>query len=343
MPRISFPDRLQRFVPLLAVLFSFTVALSTPVAAADDEMAAIRRTGEAFVRVSRKITPSVVNIRTFRKVPQREFDFADPFFGDMFEPFRDFFGREFGRRFQGRQEGELVQTGLGSGVIVRPEGLVLTNNHVIEGAQEIRVTLDDRTEVPASVVGRDPRTDIAVLRLPPGEYAWAPLGNSDAIQIGEWVVAVGNPFGLGQSVTVGVVSAKGRADIGITELEDFIQTDAAINPGNSGGPLVNLDGEVIGINTAIFSKSGGYQGIGFAVPSNLAALILDSLLKTGRVIRSDLALRVEDIPEKGGKTGAGVVVVEVVPGGVAQKAGISLGDIIVKVNGREVRGSDSFY
>ena len=175
-------------------------------------MAAVRKTGEAFVRVSKKITPSGVNIRTFRKVPHRGFGFADPFFGDMFELFRDFFGREFGRRFQGRQEGDLVQKGLGSGVIVRPEGLVLTNNHVIEGAQEIRVTLDDRTEVPASVVGRDPRTDIAVLKLPPGEYAWAPLGNSDAIQIGGWVVAVGNPFGLGQSVTVGVVRAKGRAD-----------------------------------------------------------------------------------------------------------------------------------
>jgi len=343
MLRISFPDGRWFLPQFLAGILFLAFPISAPLAAPDQDLAAIRRTGEAFVHVSRKVTPSVVNIRTFRKVPRRGLGLQDPFFGDMFEPFRDFFGREFGERFRGPGDGEMVQTSLGSGVIVRPEGILLTNNHVIEGAEEIRVTLNDRREVGAVVVGSDPRTDIAVLRLPPGKYPWVSLGDSDAIQIGEWAVAIGNPFGLGQSVTVGVVSAKGRANVGITDLEDFLQTDAAINPGNSGGPLINLDGEVIGINTAIFSKSGGYQGIGFAIPSNLATLILDSLLKTGRVVRSDLTVSVKDRVTGGTKAGKGVVVSEVVPGGFAQKAGISTGDVIVRVNGRDVEDSVSFY
>jgi serine protease Do len=242
----------------------------------------------------------------------------------------------------------MVQVGLGSGVIVKVEGIVLTNNHVIEGAEEIRVTLSDRTEVFASVVGKDPRADIAVLKLPEGKYQAAAMGDSDNIEVGEWAVAIGNPFGLGQSVTVGVVSAKGRADVGVADLEDFIQTDAAINPGNSGGPLINLDGHVIGINTAIFSRSGGYQGIGFAIPSNMASTIMENLLRTGRVVRSDLGLRVQETTDAileamGAGVSKGVIVSEVIKGGVAEGSGIERGDIITRIKGGIVESVDSYY
>ncbi len=314
----------------------------------DQELRVIRQTGNAFVRISRNVTPSVVNIKTYRKVTSRRSDLYDQFMGEMFEPFREFFGRDFGRRYPGPQDQQIVQTGLGSGVIVKREGIVLTNNHVVEGAHEIRVTLNDRKEVTADVVGSDPRTDIAVLRLPEGDYPFASMGDSDGIEVGEWVVAIGNPFGLGQSVTVGVVSAKGRADVGVADLEDFIQTDAAINPGNSGGPLIDLEGEVIGINTAIFSRSGGYQGIGFAIPSNMASTIMENLLRTGRVVRSDLGFRVQEATEAileaiGAGTAGGVLVNEVMGGGGGEKSGVRRGDLITRIKGREVRNVDSYY
>ena len=335
--------------PALAVFVSLAPVPVKAEGAADDiQVQALRRTGQAFVRISRGVTPSVVNIRTFRKSSSRRYELSDRFFGDMFEPFREFFGRDFGSEFYGPSEEKMVQVGLGSGVIVKSEGIVLTNNHVIEGAQEIKVTLSDRTEVPATVVGRDPRTDIAVLRLPGGTYPAAVLGDSDNIEVGEWAVAIGNPFGLGQSVTVGVVSAKGRADVGIADLEDFIQTDAAINPGNSGGPLIDLDGSVIGINTAIFSRSGGYQGIGFAIPSNMASTIMENLLRTGRIVRSDLGLRVQAATDAileamGARATGGVIVSEVLDGGVAKGSGIRRGDIIARVNGRVVRSVEAYY
>lgn len=326
------------------------VVLSCPAVAdgTDGETLALKRTGQAFVRISQSVTPSVVNIRTFRRSSSRRYELSDRFFGEMFEPFREFFGQDFGREHYGSPDEEMVQVGLGSGVIVKGEGIVLTNYHVIEGAEEIRVTLSDRTEVSASVVGSDPRTDIAVLKLPDGNYPAATMGDSDNIEVGEWVVAIGNPFGLGQSVTVGVVSAKGRANVGVADLEDFIQTDAAINPGNSGGPLIALDGKVIGINTAIFSRSGGYQGIGFAIPSNMASTIMESLLRTGRVVRSDLGLRVQDVTKAileamGAGVSKGVIVSEVLEGRVAQGSGIKRGDIITRVKGRVVESVDSYY
>jgi serine protease Do len=314
----------------------------------DSETMALKRTGQAFVRISQSVTPSVVNIRTFRRSSSRRYDLSDRLFGEMFEPFKEFFGRDFGSEYYGPPDEKMVQVGLGSGVIVKVEGIVLTNNHVIEGAEEIRVTLNDRTEVFASVVGKDPRADIAVLKLPEGKYQAAAMGDSDNIEVGEWAVAIGNPFGLGQSVTVGVVSAKGRADVGVADLEDFIQTDAAINPGNSGGPLIDLDGHVIGINTAIFSRSGGYQGIGFAIPSNMASTIMENLLRTGRVVRSDLGLRIQETTDAileamGAGVSKGVIVSEVIKGGVAEVSGIERGDIITRIKGRIVESVDSYY
>ena len=332
-----------------AAIFLFAIFACSDVAySADSEMLALKNTGRAFVRISRNVTPSVVNIRTFRRSSSRRLDPSDRFFGEMFEPFREFFGQDFGREYYGPSDEKMVQVGLGSGVIVKKEGIILTNNHVIEGAEEIRVTLSDRTEVSATVIGSDPRTDIAVLKLPEGNYPIATMGDSDNIEVGEWAVAIGNPFGLGQSVTVGIVSAKGRADVGLADLEDFIQTDAAINPGNSGGPLIALDGKVIGINTAIFSRSGGYQGIGFAIPSNMASTIMENLLRTGRVVRSDLGLRVQEVTDAileafGAGVNQGVIVSEVLEGGVAKGSGIKRGDIITLVKGRIVENVDSYY
>lgn len=330
------------------VSLCLTVAAESSAARIDDEILALKRSSRAFVAISKRVTPSVVNIKTYRKVGGRRYDLYDGGFGEMLEPFKEFFGKDFTERFMGPTDERLVQSGLGSGVIVRKEGIILTNNHVIRGADVIRVTLGDRTELEAAVVGSDPRTDIAVLKLPEDSYPFAEMGNSDAIEIGEWVLAIGNPFGLGQSVTVGIVSAKGRANVGIADLEDFIQTDAAINPGNSGGPLVDLDGRVVGINTAIFTRSGGYQGVGFAVPSNMAQTILDGLLRTGKIIRSDLGVHVQEADEAllealGAGGQKGVVVSEVMQGGLAEKAGIRRGDLIVRINKRIIPNVDAYY
>jgi serine protease Do len=350
MPKISSLKMLTGpFRTLLSI--SLFVLLALPVIPARiqaEELTALRKTSRAFVQISKRVTPSVVNIKTFRKIGRRGYDLNDRLFGDMLEPFREFFGPDFGDRFFGTPDERMVQLGLGSGVIVGEEGIVLTNNHVIRGAEEIRVTLGNRTELNAEVIGSDPRTDIAVLRLPEGRYPHARLGDSDAIEVGEWVIAIGNPFGLGQSVTVGVVSAKGRANVGVADLEDFIQTDAAINPGNSGGPLIDLDGRVVGINTAIFSRSGGYQGIGFAAPANMARAVMESLLKTGRIVRSDLGIRVQTATEAliealGAGASAGVVVSEVIPGGVGDRAGVRRGDLVTRIRGREIRDLDLYY
>jgi serine protease Do len=317
-------------------------------AAVDEELAQVRRTSQAFVRISKQITPAVVNIRTYRTLTSRSYDLSDELFRDMLKPFREFFGDEFGRRRYSPRDDRKVQTGMGSGVIISDSGIVLTNNHVIAQAEEILVTLGDRTELAAELVGSDPRTDIAVLKLPEGKYRHASLGDSDKLEVGEWVMAIGNPFGLNQSVTVGVVSAKGRANVGIADLEDFIQTDAAINPGNSGGPLINLDGEVVGINTAIFSRSGGYQGIGFAVPANMADVIRESLVTKGRIIRADLGLRVQEATSEileamGTPDERGALVNEVIAGGVGEAGGVKRGDIVLSIRGRKTEDVDTYY
>jgi len=298
----------------------------------------LREASRGFVAVAKALTPSVVNVKQFKRATGPSLTTGDPYLDQL----RRFFGPGFGGGAsprQGAKPGELVQTGLGSGVIVRADGIVLTNNHVVFGADALRVTLSDRREVEAELVGTDPRTDIAVLRLPRGSYPAAPLGDSDRIEVGEWAIAIGNPFGLSQSVTTGVISAKGRADVGISELEDFIQTDAAINPGNSGGPLIDIEGRVVGINTAIFSQSGGYQGVGFAVPINMARAVMDGLLTAGRIVRPDLGVRAEAAQARK----EGVEVTDLLPGGGAKAAGIRKGDVILKVGGRDTPDLETFY
>jgi len=237
----------------------------------------LRDLQDAFRTVARTVKPAVVNISTVKvaqvRTPMSE---LDPFMEH--HAFREFFGDDFFRRFfgnQGRRE-SIRQQGLGSGFLFDPRGYILTNRHVIRGADEIMVTLEGGKKAKAKLVGADSRTDVAIIKIEGKDLPHARLGDSQTLDVGDWVLAIGNPFGLTQTVTSGIVSAKGRSKMGILEYEDFIQTDAAINPGNSGGPLVNIDGQVIGMNTAILSGSGGYMGIGFAIPVDIIKQVISS-------------------------------------------------------------------
>jgi len=337
---------LSRRFGLLAMVAGLVLA-AVPVTGrggdtdAQDEVAAVRRTSKAFSRAAKRVTPAVVSITVEQNVQTP----------DMQDPFEDFYYRFFGapqrRPPQGRQ---FRQVGQGSGFIITKDGYILTNNHVVGDADKITVKLKDGREFQAKRIGADPKSEVAVIKIEADtELPVAALGDSAVLEIGEWVMAVGNPFGLAETVTVGVVSATGRNNIGIAEYEDFIQTDAAINPGNSGGPLVNLDGEVVGINTAIFTRSGGYMGIGFAIPVNLAVSIKDQLVSSGHVVRGYLGIQLNreemtaDMAESFGlKDALGVLVAEVVEKSPAAEAGLKQGDIILEMNGEAVSGNSAF-
>ena len=279
-----------------------------------------------------RITPAVVNIATEGRIQLRQ----NPLFADPF--FRRFFNIP-------DQPIERKTQSLGSGVIVDAErGLVLTNNHVIANAVQITVTLRDGRQLEAEIIGNDPETDVAVIRIPAEDLTAIKPADSDQLRVGDFVVAIGNPFGLGQTVTSGIVSALGRSGLGIEGYEDFIQTDASINPGNSGGALVNLRGELVGINTAIFSQTGGNIGIGFAIPINLARHIMNQLIETGEVERGFIGIQVQDInPDLseafGLKNQKGAVINSVVPDSPAGKAGLQAGDIIIGIDGKQVRNA----
>ena len=246
------------------------------------------------------------------------------------------------RFFYGDREDDDPQGGLGSGVIVSPEGYILTNFHVIEGAQEIEVTLSDSRKATAKLIGADPDTDLAILRIQLDRLPVIALGNSDNLQVGDRVLAIGNPFGVGQTVTSGIVSALGRNQLGINTFENFIQTDAAINPGNSGGALVDVQGNLLGINTAIYSRSGGNMGIGFAIPVSTARQVLEGIVKDGQVTRGWLGVEPTEItPEMaetfGLKQTQGVIITGVLQDGPAAKAGIKPGDVLLRVAGKDIQ------
>jgi serine protease DegQ len=260
-----------------------------------------------------KAAPSVVNVYTMKAAPARPRS-----------PYRFFFGED-------EQQGELA-AGLGSGVVVSADGLVLTNNHVIEGADQIAVALPGGEPAAARVLGTDPETDLAVLRIKAAGLRPIPFAPPDSVQVGDVVLALGNPFGVGQTVTQGIISATGRNRLGINTFENFVQTDAAINPGNSGGALVDVEGRLVGINTAIFSQSGGSQGVGFAIPASLASQVLEQIVAKGRVERGWLGAAASDLQSKPG----GALISGVQRGGPAQKAGLQPGDIVVAVNGKPV-------
>ena len=288
-----------------------------------------------YARVVKGVVPAVVNISSSRVSKQETGNMQqmDPFF-------RQFFGEEGPGRFNIPKERR--EKSLGSGVIVSPEGYVLTNNHVVDHATEITVTLRDKREMKAEVVGTDPRTDIALLKIDGTNFPYVTLGDSSKVQVGDVALAIGNPFGVGQTVTMGIVSAMGRGNLGIEEVEDFIQTDAPINPGNSGGALVDDEGHLIGINTAILSgRSGGNQGIGFAVPVNLAHHVMDQLLKNGKVERAYLGILPQDVTPAmakafGAKEAKGAVVGDITADSPASHSDLKQGDIILEVNGKPI-------
>jgi serine protease Do len=299
--------------------------------------------GVSFAPVVKKVSPSVVKISILIKGKEVSAP-SWPGFDDPF--FRRFFGDEFGGRGGRRTYRTPPQHGVGSGVIVTKDGYILTNNHVVDDADEVKVTLQDGRELIAKVIGKDPKSDVAVVKVDSKDLPFLQVADSDKIEVGDIVLAVGNPFGIGQTVTMGMVSATGRATLGL-DYEDFIQTDAAINPGNSGGALVDAEGRLIGINTAILSRSGGNQGIGFAIPSNLARDVMESLVKEGKVTRGYLGVMIQDVTpslakEFNLKETKGALVGDVVPNGPADKAGFKSGDIVVEFNGKPVEDSRHF-
>lgn len=309
--------------------------------AEDQGIRTLNDLNRAFVSLAKSVNPSVVTVSTERVYRVRQ-DRLSPFFRSPFDDFfEDFFGRRQPR--QEPEEREYRRSGLGSGVIVSTEGYIITNNHVIDNADTIRVTMMDRRVFPATVVGTDPQTDIAILKIEGQNLPAIPLGNSDDLEIGEWVLAIGSPLSveLAHTVTSGIISAKGRTGVGLAEYEDFIQTDAAINPGNSGGALVNMNGELIGINSAIATRTGGFQGIGFAVPVNMARSVMESLLEHGEVIRGWLGVYIQDIDELMAQAmdlpvNEGVLVSDVQENSPAQAAGLQQGDVIIRLENKQI-------
>jgi len=287
-----------------------------------------------FVQVAKKVQPSVVSIRSERTVMMSPGEgFGEDFFKNT--PFEDFFKQHGGPPMKRRQMGE------GSGVIVDAKGYILTNYHVVASADKLTIRLFDGKELVGKVQGTDPKTDLAVVHVEAQNLPVAVLGDSDRLQVGEWAIAIGSPFGLEETVTVGVISAKGRTGLGTGTYEDFLQTDASINPGNSGGPLVNIDGEVIGINAMIIQPG---QGIGFAIPINLAKTIMMELIKQGKVIRPWVGIGIQDLnPELmksfNVKEKEGALVSQVYEGSPAEKAGLKVGDIVVEIDGKKIKNS----
>lgn len=328
-----------------------------------EALAAAQQFEHVFENVVNQVKPAVVSItsvKTFKHSPQKQRQMPNDRYhsqpprppgpdqeqeSDPFQQFRDFFGDDFFDRFFKPRfpEGDYKIQGLGSGVIIDSEkGYIITNNHVVEDADELKVALGDKREFDGKVIGTDPQTDVAVVKIEGSNLPSAKLGDSDTIRVGQWAIAIGNPFGLSQTVSIGVISATGRANVGVAQYEDMIQTDAAINPGNSGGPLVNIRGEVIGINTAIFTRSGGYQGIGFAIPVNMVKIIMKDLVEKGKVTRGWLGVVIQDITPDLAKSfnvtvTEGVLVSEIQDNSPAKEAGFERGDIVVEYEGKSIR------
>jgi serine protease Do len=304
------------------------------------------RTG--FAPVVKGVLPDVVNISTSKVVKATDHPGMENGMPDGMPPFfQQFFGQQFGPNSENRsmRPHDQREDSLGSGVIVSPDGYILTNNHVVDGATDVRVTLADKRQLKATVVGTDPKTDIAVLKVEGSDFPAITIGDSSKVQVGDYALAIGDPFGVGQTVTMGIISALNRGNLGIEDYEDFIQTDAPINPGNSGGALVNDRGELVGINTAILSHgSGGNEGIGFAIPINMARGVMSQILDHGKVNRAYLGIMVQDITPGISKAMnlkdmKGVLVGDVSPSGPAQRSGVQRGDVILELNGKPMEDS----
>ena len=323
---------------ILNIIPLFLVLMVMPVNTADaSDISIAKSLSNAFADISEKVSPSVVTITS-------EQVFKHPAM-DQFKGYQDMLPKQLWP-FLPDTDREMRSTSLGSGVIISKDGYIITNNHVIEKGENIKVQLSDNTELDAKVIGADPKTDVALIKVDAKNLRPIRMGDSDKIRVGEWVLAIGSPFSgnLSQTVTQGIISATGRSEVGLNDYENFIQTDAAINPGNSGGALVNLDGELIGVNSAIATRSGGYQGIGFAIPANLVNRIVEDLRSNGRVTRAWLGVYVQPIDATMAKTlgldkASGALIQQVVEDSPAEDAGLKVLDVIVEFDGHEVTSS----
>ena len=328
---------------LILIVFSLQLIAAQCIAqtgASQEDEDILNRSSQAIVNIVKRAKPAVVNVKVVKTEKANYPGGLGPndLYNDPF--FRQFFGPQFR---QPQKPQEFKEHALGSGFIISKDGYILTNNHVVEGADSIKVMLSDNRNFDAKVIGTDPESDVALIKInDPENLPVLQLGDSSKLEAGEWVIAIGNPFGLTQTVTVGVISATGRSSVGISDYEDFIQTDAAINPGNSGGPLINGNGEVIGINSAIFTETGGYMGIGFAIPINMAKSIEAQLQKFGKVTRGWLGVVIQNMDKNlaesfGLKQAGGILISEVQKDSPASAAGLQQGDVILKLDGVELQ------
>ncbi len=335
----------------LNIVFALTIGVVLSgyipmVSAADNALTSLKQSGQAFAKIAREVSPAVVNIQS-EQIGADAADMADQDISEEIPaPFLDFL-RQFdpnGLQFPQRKQTMVRQ---GSGFIITEDGYIVTNNHLVQGATKITVKLLNNDEYVAKIIGTDPQSDIAVIKIDAKNLPTVHLGNSDQTEVGEWVVALGNPFGLSHSLSAGILSAKGRSSVGLADYENFLQTDAAINPGNSGGPLLDLEGNVVGINTAIFSRSGGYMGIGFAIPINMAKINIDQLIKKGSVVRGYLGVKIQPLTSDlsssfGIIDKRGILIAQVEPGTPADKAGLKQGDVIVSLDNQPVLNVGDF-
>jgi len=336
----------KRFLLIVAALF--VLALPTSIFARDEDgLEALKKTSKAFSGIVRKASPAVVGIRAEKTSRKSTSPYGqnnvDPFQDDLFEFFFQKQPDTYPRQPQQKSPTETIQ---GTGFIISQDGYILTNNHVAGNSDEILVALSDGTELKAKVIGTDPDSDVAVIKIDKDNLPYLEMADSDELEVGEWVIAIGNPFGLSHTVTAGIVSAKGR-NIGLSTYEDFIQTDAAINPGNSGGPLLNLDGKVIGINTAIVSQVRSYAGIGLAIPINMAKAICEQLIQGGTVVRGYLGVTLQDLTPDlaesfGLENNKGALLADVTKDSAAEKAGLQQGDVVVEFDDQVIEDKDSF-
>ncbi|HPS53960.1 MAG TPA: Do family serine endopeptidase [Sedimentisphaerales bacterium] len=333
---------------LLIFVALFIVAVPGGVFAQDEDcIEALKKTSRAFSGIAKTASPAVVGIKVEKQTVKSTSPYGQNNVNPFEDDFYDFFFKQQPNTYPNQpQQKTPTQTAQGTGFIISKDGYILTNNHVASNSAGIVVTLSDGTELEAKIIGTDPDSDVAVLKIERNDLPYLEMANSDEVEVGEWVIAIGNPFGLSHTVTAGIVSAKGR-NIGLSTYEDFIQTDAAINPGNSGGPLLNLDGKVVGINTAIISEVRSYAGIGLAIPINMAKSICEQIIQGGTVVRGYLGVSLQDLTaelaESFGLDGTkGALLVEVTKDSAADKAGLQQGDVIVEFDGQAVEDKDSF-
>lgn len=324
---------------LLLLTSFFGLLLPANILAQEAGIENLRQTGLAFREVAKKVSPAVVFIKVEKEVEAQSSQTP------LSQPFDEFFRRYFGQPPQQHQapqrQPKQRSIGQGSGFIISPDGYIMTNNHVVGDADQVTVTLLDGREYKADIIGTDPPTDVAIIKIDESGLPFLRFSDSDKLEVGDWVLAFGNPFGLSHTLTAGIVSAKGRSGIGLNDYENFIQTDAAINPGNSGGPLIDLDAKVVGMNTAIFSRSGGYMGIGFAIPINMAQHIREQLVESGSVTRGRLGVYIQDMTADLADSfdlekGDGIIVAQVIKDSPASEAGLKQGDLILKLDGKKV-------